>query len=261
MFEQIYNEYLLHKNEENFKERYAGKESWYHASGAGFCSRKLYYESVERPEPTNPAPPLNARVMRLGTVIHQDIQDAIIYYNNIYNNNNINKDITEKILSEDYLHKCSFVVEGEIQLPELNVRGFYDVLEIDETDPSLKRISLLDIKTSSRWNYDLKFSKKAVIPQENRNHFLQLGTYALGIEKEYGNVDEMSLLYYNKDNSKMAKQNVPLNYIHTAKRYWKAINDEHKKGLPVHNLGVSPAYKWCCGYCQFKDHCKPPSFK
>ena len=132
---------------------------------------------------------------------------------------------------------------------------------IDETDPSLKRISLLDIKTSSRWSFDCKFSKKATIPQENRNHFLQLGTYALGIEKEYGNVDEMSLLYYNKDNSKMAKQNVPLKYMHTAKRYWKSINDEHNKGLPVHQIGVSPAYKWCCGYCQFKDHCKPPSFK
>ena len=213
MFEKIYHEYLVHKNEENFKERYAGKESWYHASGAGFCSRKLYYESVEKAEVTNPTPEINARVMRVGTVLHQDIQDAIIYYNNIYNNININKDVTKEILTEDRVHKCTFVIEGEIQLPEFNVRGFYDILVIDETDPSFKRISLLDIKTSSRWSYDLKFSRKTTSPQENRNHFLQLGTYALGIEKEYGNVEEMSLLYYNKDNSKMAKQNV-LSYAH-----------------------------------------------
>ena len=218
MFEDIYHEYIAYKNELNKKERYSGKESWYHASGAGFCSRKLYYESVEKAEPTNPTPPINARVMRLGTVIHQDIQDAIIYYNNIYNNINIKKDVSKEILSELRVHKCTFVVEGEIQLPEFNVRGFYDILVIDETDPSLKRISLLDIKTSSRWGFEMKFSKKATIPQENRNHFLQLGTYALGIEKEYGNVDEMSLLYYNKDNSKMAKQNVPIRYMHTARR-------------------------------------------
>ena len=48
MFENIYHEYLIHKNEENRKERYDGNESWFHASGAGFCSRKLYFESVEK---------------------------------------------------------------------------------------------------------------------------------------------------------------------------------------------------------------------
>ena len=54
MFEDIYHQYLLHKNEENRKERYEGNEGWYHASGAGLCSRKLYYESVEKATPTNP---------------------------------------------------------------------------------------------------------------------------------------------------------------------------------------------------------------
>ena len=48
MFEEIYHDYLLHKNEVNVEERYKGNEGWYHASGAGLCSRKLYYESVEK---------------------------------------------------------------------------------------------------------------------------------------------------------------------------------------------------------------------
>ena len=45
MFEDIYHEYLVHQNELNKKERYDGNEDWYHASGAGLCSRKLYFES------------------------------------------------------------------------------------------------------------------------------------------------------------------------------------------------------------------------
>ena len=48
MFEEIYHEYLVYQNELNRKERYEGNEGWYHASGAGLCSRKLYFESVEK---------------------------------------------------------------------------------------------------------------------------------------------------------------------------------------------------------------------
>ena len=50
--EGIYNQYLDEKQEQNRLERYEGNEHWYHASGAGSCSRKLYYESVEKLEPT-----------------------------------------------------------------------------------------------------------------------------------------------------------------------------------------------------------------
>ena len=86
MFEEIYHEYLIHKNEENRKNRYAGNEDWYHASGAGLCSRKLYYESVEKAEPTNPPNKKSMRIMGLGTIVHEEIQNALLYYNNIYNN-------------------------------------------------------------------------------------------------------------------------------------------------------------------------------
>ena len=50
MFEEIYHDYRIHKNSVNTEERYKGKEDWYHASGAGLCSRKLYYQSVEKLE-------------------------------------------------------------------------------------------------------------------------------------------------------------------------------------------------------------------
>ena len=92
MFEEIYHDYLLHKNEVNVEERYKGNEGWYHASGAGLCSRKLYYESVEKVKvPLKKFSELDSkgqkgmRKMALGTIIHENIQDALLYYNIYYN--------------------------------------------------------------------------------------------------------------------------------------------------------------------------------
>ena len=98
MFEEIYHDYLIHKNSVNTEERYKGKEGWYHASGAGLCSRKLYFESVEKTEPTNPPNKSSMRKMRVGTIIHEDIQNSLILYNNIYNN------IKDNILQRNITH-------------------------------------------------------------------------------------------------------------------------------------------------------------
>ena len=90
---------------------------------------------------------------------------------------------------------------------------------------------------------------------------MQLATYGLAVENTFGNLDSMDLIYYNKDDSRMKKQSVPLDYLGKARRYWSVINDEHAKGLPVFNLGTSPTQHWMCSYCQYLDHCKPPKFK
>ena len=74
IFEKIYHAYLLHLNELNVRERYEWRESWYHASGDGCCSRKLYFESVEKVKTTNPANKKSTRVMGLGSLIHNDIE-------------------------------------------------------------------------------------------------------------------------------------------------------------------------------------------
>ena len=81
----------------------------------------------------------------------------------------------------------------------------------------------------------------------------------MAIKEQYGNLDGMSLLYYNKDNSTMRESVVPLTYVDQARRYWHTINEEHSKGLPLFKLGTSPVHKWVCNYCQFKDHCNPPN--
>ena len=84
--EGIYNDYLDEKQEENRLKRYKGNESWYHASGAGGCSRKLYFESVERAEPSNPIDEKTKRLLRLGNVVHDDFEKALTHYNrDIYN--------------------------------------------------------------------------------------------------------------------------------------------------------------------------------
>jgi CRISPR/Cas system-associated exonuclease Cas4 (RecB family) len=260
MFEDIYNNYLLHLNEENRKDRYEGKESWYHASGAGFCSRKLYFESVERAEPTNPPNKRSMRVMGLGTVIHNEIQSSLLYnINNINNTNNTNNNINKVNIAKYSMH--NFHTEGEIELPNLNVRGYYDIVMEDCIDSKDNPyIRLYDVKTISNYGFKQKFGKYA-LAEPSRNHYMQLATYGLAVKDKFGNLDSMDLIYYNKDDSRMKKQSVPLDYINKARRYWHVINEEHSKGLPVFNLGTSPTQKWMCGYCQFKDHCKPPSFK
>ena len=68
--EGIYKGFLDDKQEENRIARYEGNESWYHASGAGSCSRKLYFESVEKIEKTNIIDTRTSRLLRLGTVVH-----------------------------------------------------------------------------------------------------------------------------------------------------------------------------------------------
>ena len=75
--EGIYRDYLDLKQDENRQERYEGNEHWYHASGAGACSRRLYFESVDKVKPSNPFDTKTKRLLRLGSVIHEDIQDSL----------------------------------------------------------------------------------------------------------------------------------------------------------------------------------------
>ena len=97
---ELYANYLKKENQKNTNERYVGREHFYHASGTGMCSRKLYFQSVDKVKPTNLPNNASMRKMRIGTLLHQDIQNSLLLYNNIYNNitnHNINGDnITKK---------------------------------------------------------------------------------------------------------------------------------------------------------------------
>ena len=254
-FEKIYQDYIDSENEKNRKARYEGKESFYRASSSGFCSRKIYFESVAQIEVTNPTASKGQRIMRLGTVMHDDLQRALIYNNNINNKVITNKESIDKLEKENKnKEKEIFHIEGNVEIKELNVRGHYDaVFEGNE-------VYLFDFKTIANWSYSKKFGhKKDFDPSIHQE--LQLGTYGYAIQEEFGKLDGMYLVYYNKDNSSMNAKQVPNTYTNRAYNFWYNINEEHKKGLPDFKQGVSPVQDWNCSYCPYLDHCNPPNKK
>ena len=146
-------------------------------------------------------------------------------------------------------------------IEDLNVRGFYDVVVEDNINPKKEPlIRLYDFKSTGNYGFRKQFSAK-FIHEDPITYFMQLATYGLAVKEKYGRLDSMDLIYYNKNDSRMKKLSVPLDYLSKARRYWHVINDEHTKGLPLFNLGTSPYKDWMCNYCQFLDHCKPPNFK
>ena len=256
--EGIYKDYLNRKEEDNRELRYKGNESWYHASGAGSCSRKLYFESVENVKPTNLIDSKTKRLLRLGNVIHEDIQSSLTHARtNI--DTSTSSSISTKNKEKEIKNKekdIEFHVEGEVKIEELNVRGFYDVVVQDNTLPE-QPVYLYDIKTCGGWAWKMKFGRNKQL-NPSIHYELQLGTYGYAIKEMFGRLDGMYLYYYNKDTSDMRAVPVPLTYISRAYLYWKNVNDEHKQGLPQFRIGISPVQKWQCNYCQFRDYCNPP---
>jgi len=253
----IYSTFIEYKNEQNRIDRYEGNEHHYHASGAGGCSRKLWYESVEKIERTNIANETSKRLLRLGTVVHNDLQEALtLYNNNIYNNIIYNNKVDIKLYNkekENYRKEkeTKFHIEQEIRLEQYNVRGFYDcVMEND-------KVYLIDFKTIGSYPFKLKFGREPKA-DTNVHQELQLATYGLAVQEEFGRLDGMYLMYYNKDTSVMKDRQVSLSYLKQAEIFWSNINREHERGLPNFKEGVSPRYDWQCKYCQFYDHCRPP---
>ena len=143
------------------------------------------------------------------------------------------------------------LVEDLMVNEELRVRGFIDLVVIDDED----RVFLYDIKSINAWSYRMKFGRnkesEGSIHQE-----LQVATYGLELKKRFGRLDGMYLLYYNKDDSRMTHVSVPLKYLDIAYQYWKLINNLHAQGIPPIDHGVSPVEQWECNYCNYKDLCK-----
>ena len=238
--QDIYDEYVKAQNEANRKDRYKGKEEYYHASGAGSCSRKLYFESVAIAKPTNSPKPDSLRKMRLGTIFHNEMEDCFTTHGTGTGTGTG----TNSTGTEVYQEK-------EILLGSLRVRGYYDLVLKTEDN----RVYLYDYKTMGSYPWKLKFGRSEWKPKPNLRYEYQLGTYGYAIQKEFGRLDGMFLVYYNKDTSVMKQIEVNLNFIDRAYNFWANINSEHKKGMPMLLHGISPAQSWECNYCQFKDLC------
>ena len=207
--ENIYNDYIDSKQEENYNKRYKGKEHYYHASGAGSCSRKLYFESVVQAEASEDMDSKTKRLLRLGNIVHDDIQLSLEIYNrDIYNRDN-NKDKEKEIKNKEKAFK--FHTEEEVSIEELKVRGHYDIVaEKKDTE-----VYLYDIKTCASYSWSMKFGRKKNF-NPSIHYELQLGTYGYAIKQQMGRLDGMFLYYYNKDNSGMRCVEVPLTFISRA---------------------------------------------
>ena len=260
--EKLYNDFIQAKYKENYEERYEGKEKYYHASSSGFCSRKNYFSSVEQVEATNPTNELSNRVLRLGTIVHEDLQEALsstIYSNTKDSNTEDSKEKEIPYFQKEILNeRFDFHIEKEILLEEFNVRGFYDLVAVSQHDGG---VYLIDFKTMASYSWSRKFGTKYFDNNPSVHQEIQLATYGLYIREEFGRLDGMFLYYYKKDDSRMKAVEVSMSMLKRAENYWMNINKEHENGLPMFREGLSPVQDWECNYCRFLDHCNPPFFK
>tara|TARA_Y100000593_G_scaffold41639_1_gene79824 strand:- start:639 stop:893 length:255 start_codon:yes stop_codon:yes gene_type:complete len=69
---------MLEKTQKEYREKNPKLDNRYRASSSGMCARKIYFEAIEKAEVTNPADSKSARIMRLGTIVHEDIQKMLV---------------------------------------------------------------------------------------------------------------------------------------------------------------------------------------
>jgi len=238
---EIYNQYLLHKNEQHTAVRYKDK-SWFHSSAAGLCARKHFFSSVRQVEGT-PVNENTQRIFRIGNLIHEDIQSALTWY--------------------AQSNGLPLLIEKELYLEDLNVRGFIDLALLDTEGNDHV---LYDIKTCNEWKWKSLFGKFGD-GQPSMNYQLQLATYGIWAKRHYelDNIS-MKLCFYNKNTSMMKEIDVPEEYLDEAYNYWSRVNllvmDKKNpnviEGIPPEvELGISPVYEWECNkkYCQFFEVC------
>jgi len=83
---ELYSEQLEEESKE-YRLKHPKTDSKYRASSSGTCSRKIYFESIEKAEKDIPTTPeeiksykKSQRIMRLGTIVHEDVQKMLLKY-------------------------------------------------------------------------------------------------------------------------------------------------------------------------------------
>ena len=237
--EQIYCDYLdeINKNHERDKRVF-------HASGAGSCYRKQLYSYFEFPQ--DDLDNKSLKVLRLGTIIHSDVEAAITKY-------------------QDANPDSDIYIEEKVKIPELNVTGTFDYGEFKTNREGKSTFNLYDLKTAAAYKWSTMFGRK-----ENRNinsannYKLQLGTYALGVKDRFDpDYLAMYLVFYNKNTSMMRERLVMNPWIDKALEYWIDLNTWLKdvgenyfeeELVPEMTEGV-PFSDWECSYCSYNKIC------
>ena len=275
--ERMYSEFLDSKNEE-YKEKYKGLEKSFSASAAGHCYKKHMFKITGAPQKEIEA--RSQRILRLGTIVHQDFEDAIKHY--INNGTDLYATSTSgKGKPTVYYTRVSgeqdktFYVEHRIDIPKYNVVGHLDFAVADKNN---KDVYVYDYKTAASFKWSLKFGRKYKDKNPNFNYEMQLSTYLLGLQKHFEEIDfqaksvQMSIIWYNKDTSRMREEIIQLDYVDMAKSYWEELNEWRKEiekqdpnledyksvNLTIprfKEVGV-PFQDWECKYCPYEHICK-----
>lgn len=241
----IYNQYLSEiesDNKSKYEEKNPGK--YYRASSAGHCFKKHWYSingylGKEIDEKSK-------RLLRLGTIVHEDIEKAINWYSN-----QLSGDVSV------FEYDVNFHTEYEIIIEELGVMGSSDIVVVDNE----KKACVLDIKTTHSYKWKMMFGRNKE-PKPSRMYELQLGTYAMGVCNQENIQPEdisMYLVYYKKDDSLMRPVEVNNVWMDNAAEYWFTLNEtldmvKEEADLPRDTLNV-PVEQWECRYCQFEPIC------
>ena len=236
--EKIYNDYIVeenHKIRSSYKEKFKG---FFSASSAGQCHKKqlLRVKGLEGGLPDFRV----QRLLRLGTIVHKDFENAIVDYAS----SNENKEI-------------EVFTEKEVVIPEINVVGHLDIAVRDKDE-----LAIYDVKTVASYKWSKQFGwKKNRDLNPSVNYELQIGTYGIGMANELGIEPHKVYLYlawYKKDDSRMKIIEIPSFWMDNAFEYWtdlvetqqEADNDPDNLEAGTQN---NPVMDWECKYCEFHN--------
>jgi len=237
---EAYTSYIESQNEENqIKRKEANPRSFFSASSAGSCRLKQFYQLSNAGK--NDIDDKSGRVMRLGTILHKDVEEALIQYH-------------EKL----YIEKgIKTLIEQFVEVPKLRVQGHLDVAFISKDDDYAQ---ITDLKTVHSYKWKKMFGRTDSRDKNpSVNYELQLGTYALGLMEKYPKLNEnnieMSLTWYKKETSDIRTSKVPSYWIEQAYNYWEKINKRIYEENTIPNVGEedTPVYDWECKYCPYYE--------
>lgn len=243
LIQDIYSDYIQSQNEE-YRKIYKEYEGWFGASSVGQCYRKQWYRAHNVPE--KDMNNKSKRVLRLGTILHRDIENGIRW-----------------AIEQGRTNNIEFYLEETIKLPDLKVIGHLDIACLRKSEGQ-EECAIYDLKTAKAYTWQKRFGhKKNRDPHPSRNYEMQVSTYALGFSDLKGipidNID-MYILWYRKDDSTMKPKKVSPHYIQYALEYWTDLNEtladiiSPDELIPGEEPNV-PVQNWECSYCLYTNVC------
>lgn len=233
----LYHRYIKQESDIKSEEYTRGDyyDGWFRASSAGQCFKKQAYKL--RKAKAEPIKPQVARNFRLGTILHEDIEKALI--------------------------GSEYYTEYEVEIPDFRVVGHIDICTIDDNGNG----TVTDIKTVHSFKWKKMFGQKKNRDRNpSKNYETQVGTYAVGLSDKHNlNHVDMSILWYKKDDASIKIQTVHQKYIAVALEYWanlaEVIDEIKYSEVDILVAGAEPnvpVYEWECRYCEFSNICDTP---